>query len=129
MGAIYGCAGSERLSSAACADYAEAAAVILTSDNQAGKVYELAGDTSYTLRELADEISRQCGKKIDYINLPESEYKKALLGVGLSEFLEKLLANSDTVVSSGQLFDDDKQLSKLIGRPTTTLETIVKAAL
>lgn len=129
LGAVYGCAGDGRISSAARADYAEAAAVILTSDGQAGKVYELAGDTSYTLSEFSAEISRQSGKTINYVNLPEAEYKKALLGAGLSESIAELLANSDTGVSKGALFDDGKQLSKLIERPTSALETAVRAAL
>ncbi|MDP2248371.1 MAG: SDR family oxidoreductase [Nitrosomonadales bacterium] len=129
LGAVYGCAGDGRISSAARADYAEAAAVVLTSENQAGKVYELAGDTSYTLSEFAAEISRQSGKAINYVNLPEAEYKKALLNAGLPEVLAELLANSDTGVSKGALFDDGKQLSKLIGRPTSALETVVSAAL
>ncbi len=127
--AVFGCAGDGRISSATRADYAEAGAAVLTADNQAGKIYELAGDTSYTLTELATEISRQTGKSIGYVNLPEAEYKKALLGAGLPEFLAELLANSDTGVSKGGLFDESKQLSKLIGRPTTALADAVKAAL
>ncbi|HJV92415.1 MAG TPA: SDR family oxidoreductase [Azonexus sp.] len=128
LGAVYGCAGDGRISSAARADYAEAAAVVLTSADQAGKVYELAGDSSYTLSEFAAEISRQSGKAINYVNLPEAEYKKALLGAGLPEFLAELLANSDSGVSKGALFDEGKQLSQLIGRPTSALETQVRAA-
>ncbi|MFV3368824.1 SDR family oxidoreductase [Pseudomonas sp. NY15435] len=129
LGAVYGCAGDGRISSAARADYAEAAAVILTSDDQADKVYELAGDNSYTLSEFAAEISRQSGKAINYVNLTEAEYKKALLGAGLPEPLAELLANSDTGVSRGALFDDGKQLSELIGRSTLALETAVSGAL
>lgn len=129
LGAVYGCAGDGRISSAARADYAEAAAVILTSDDQADKVYELAGDTSYTLSEFSAEISRQSGKTINYVNLSEAEYKKALLGAGLPDSLAELLANSDTGVSQGALFDDGKQLSELIGRSTSALESAVGAAL
>lgn len=127
--AVFGCAADGRISSATRADYAEADATVLTADNQAGKVYELAGDTSYTLTEFAAEISRQSGKSIGYVNLPEAEYEKALLGAGLPGFLAQLLADSDTGVSKGALFDDSKQLSKLIGRATTPLATAVKAAL
>jgi NAD(P)H dehydrogenase (quinone) len=127
--AVFGCAGDGRISSATRADYAEADATVLTADNQAGKIYELAGDTAYTLTELAAEIARQTGKPIGYVNLPEAEYKKALLGAGLPEFLAELLANSDTGVSKGGLLDEGKQLSKLIGRPTTALAVAVKAAL
>jgi NAD(P)H dehydrogenase (quinone) len=127
--AVFGCAGDGRISSATRADYAEADASVLTAENQAGKVYELAGDTSYTLTELAAEIARQSGKAIGYVNLPEAEYEKALLGAGLPGFLAQLLADSDTGVSKGALFDDGKQLSKLIGRPTTPLAEVVKKSL
>lgn len=129
LGSVFGCAGDGRISSAARADYAEAAAVALTSEGQAGKVYELAGDSAYTLSEFAAEIAKQSGKDIHYVNLPEAEYKQALLGAGLPEPLAELLANSDTGVSKGALFDDGKQLSKLIGRPTTAMAETVKAAL
>ena len=128
-GAVYGCAGNGRISSATRADYAEADVAALTTDNQAGKVYELAGDTSYTLTELAAEISRQSGKNIGYVNLPEAEYKNVLIKVGLPEPVAALLSDSDTGVSKGGLFDDGHQLSKFIGRPTTPLATLVKAAL
>lgn len=128
-GAVYGCAGNGRIASATRADYAEADAAVLTADNQAGKIYELAGDTAYTLAELAAEISRQSGKNIGYVNLPEAEYKSLLIKVGLPEPVAALLSDSDTGASKGGLFDDSHQLSKLIGRPTTTLAAAVGAAI
>lgn len=128
-GAVYGCAGNGRIASATRADYAEADVAVLTADNQAGRIYELAGDASYTLTELAAEISRQTGKNIGYVNLPEAEYKNVLIKAGLPEPVAALLSDSDTGVSKGGLFDDSHQLSKLIGRPTTPLATAVKVAL
>ncbi|VVC82779.1 SDR family oxidoreductase [Sideroxydans sp. CL21] len=128
-GAVYGCAGNGRIASTTRADYAEADTAVLIADNQAGKVYELAGDTAYTLAELAAEISRQSGKNIGYVNLPEAEYRNVLIKVGLPKAVADLLSDSDTGVSKGGLFDDSHQLSKLIGRPTTPLATVVKAAI
>ncbi|QEM67578.1 SDR family oxidoreductase [Geobacter sp. FeAm09] len=129
LGAVYGCAGDGRISSAARADYAAAAAAVLTADGQAGRVYELAGDTAYTLTELAAEISRQSGKNIGYVNLAEADYKGALLKAGLPEPIAELLANSDSGAATGALFDDGGQLGRLIGRATTPLATTVGAAL
>jgi NAD(P)H dehydrogenase (quinone) len=128
-GAVYGCAGDGRVSSATRADYAEADVAVLTADNQAGKIYELAGDTSYTLTELAAEISRQSGKNVGYVNLPETEYRNVLIKAGLPEPVAALLSDSDTGVSKGGLFDDGHQLSKLIGRATTPMTTSVSAML
>jgi NAD(P)H dehydrogenase (quinone) len=128
-GAVYGCAGEGRIASAARADYAEAAAAVLTGQNQAGRVYELAGDTAYTLAELAAEISRRSGKKIGYVDLPEAEYKNVLVKAGFPDAVAAMLADSDTGISKGALFDDGHQLSKLIGRPTTSLAAAVAAAM
>jgi NAD(P)H dehydrogenase (quinone) len=129
QGAVYGCAGEGRISSATRADFAEAAAAVLIAENQTGQVYELAGDAAFTLAELAAEISRQSNRNIGYVNLTEDEYKKVLLKAGLPEVVAALLADSDTGISRGALYDDGHHLSKLIGRPTTPLATAVAAVM
>ena len=128
-GVFIGNAGEGRIASAARADYAAAAAAVLSAEGQAGKVYELAGDTSYTLAELAAEITRQSGKNVVYQDLPEAEFSKALVGAGLPEPIADMLADSDAGASRGGLFDDGHQLSQLIGRPTTPLAELLKQAL
>jgi NAD(P)H dehydrogenase (quinone) len=128
-GAVFGCAGDGRISSATRADYAEGDAAVLTAENQAGQIHEMAGDTSYTLTEFAAEISRQSGKNIRYMNLPEAEYKHVLIKAGLPAPAAALFADSETGISKGGLFDDGHQLGKLIGRPTTPLATSVSAAM
>ena len=127
--AFIGCAGEGQIASAARADYAEAAAMALTLPAQAGKVYELAGDSAYTLAGFAAELSRQTGKAIPYVNLPEADFKGALLGAGLPEPLAALLADSDTAASKGALMDGGKRLSTLIGRPTASLGDLMALAL
>lgn len=128
-GALLGSAQQGRISSAARADYAEAAAAVLTQEAQAGKVYELAGDEAYTLSQFAAEIAAQSGKTVVYQDLPEADYKAALIGVGLPDFVAALLSDSDAGAAKGALFDDSRQLSKLIGRPTTPLKVVVADAL
>ena len=128
--AVMGSSGDGRISAAARADYAAAAAAVLTSpDSQAGRVYELAGDEAYTKAELAAEIARQSGEAVSYVNLPEADYAAALVGVGLPEGLATLLADSDVGASKGGLFDDGRQLSKLIGRATTPMATTLSLTL
>jgi NAD(P)H dehydrogenase (quinone) len=129
-GALVGSAGDGRIASAARADYAEAAAVLLAKSTfDAGQVLELAGDESYTLSDLAAEISRQVGKTIPYRDLPEADYRAILLSSGLPEPVAALLARCDVDASHGALFDGGRQLSRLIGRPSTPLAVSVKNAL
>jgi len=128
-GAFIGSAGNGKIASATRADFAEAAAVAVTDESHKGKVYELAGDKAYTLADLAAEVSKQSGKNIPYNNLPESEYANILKNVGLPETFANAIASWDTSASKGDLFDDSRQLSKLIGRPTTPLADTVKSVL
>ncbi|KGD75403.1 quinone oxidoreductase [Pantoea agglomerans] len=127
--AFIGAAGEGRIASAARQDYAEAAAEVMTREDQAGKVYELAGDDSYTLAQFATEIAAQSGEKVDYVNLSQSEFAAALKNAGLPEGLAEMLADSDAGAEKGGLFDDSRQLSQLIGRPTTTWQAVIRAAL
>jgi len=128
-GAFLGSAGNGRISSALRVDYADAAVAVLTSDGHEGKTYELAGDEAYTLSDLAAEISRQTGRTIPYNNLPEADYAAALTGLGFPEPLAHAYASYDVGASQDALFDNGRQLSALIGRPTTPLATAVAEAL
>lgn len=128
-GALAGGAGEGRIAAAARADYAEAAAAVLTSEGAVEQVYELAGDSAFTLGDLAAEVSRQTGKQIPFQNLPQGDYVELLKNVGLPAPLAELIADSDAQAAQGALFDDGRALSKLIGRPTVALADAVKAAL
>ena len=128
-GVFIGAAGEGKIASATRADYAAAAAKVVSEEGHAGNVYELAGDSAWTLSELAAELSKQSGKPVAYQNLSEADFAAALKGVGLPAGLADMLADSDTGASKGGLFDDSRTLSKLIGRPTTTLAESVKSIL
>ncbi|MGH1593101.1 SDR family oxidoreductase [Yersinia proxima] len=128
-GAFIGAVGDGRIASATREDYAQAAAEVLTQENQAGKVYELAGDDSYSLAEFSAEIAHQSGKPVVYKNLSEADFKQALLSAGLPEVFASLLADSDAGAAKGGLFDDSHTLSKLIGRPTTPYAKVIAATL
>ncbi len=128
-GVLAGSAGDGKVSSASRADFAEAAAVVLSNPDHKGKVYELAGDEAYTLTDLAAEISKQTGKKIPYKNLPESEYAQLLKSMGFPDFFADSIANWDISISKGDLYDTSGQLSNLIGRSTTSMADSLKEIL
>lgn len=127
--AFIGAAGEGRIASAARKDYAAAAAEVMTRDDQAGKIYELAGDDSYTLAEFSAEIARQSGQPVEYVNLTPAAFAEALKNAGLPEAFAGLLADSDAGAAQGALFDDSRGLSQLTGRPTTPFAEVIKAAL
>lgn len=127
-GAVLGSAGEGRISSAARADYAEAAATVLDADDiQGGRVYELAGDDAYTLTEFASEVSKVSGQSVSYRNLSEADYRAVLLQAGLPEDLAGFVAAADDAAADGALFENGHDLSRLIGRPTTPMPATVAA--
>ena len=128
-GALIGSAGEGRISSATREDFADAAVAVLTSSGHEGRTYELAGDEAWTLSDLAAEVSRQTGRNIPYTNLSEADHAAALAGFSVPEGFAHAIAGWDTAASHGALFDDGRQLSKLIGRPTTPLSAVVGEAL
>jgi NAD(P)H dehydrogenase (quinone) len=128
-GAVTGAAGQGRVSAASRADYAEAAAVVLTTEGHAGAVYELGGDESFTLAELAAAVSAAAGKQITYTDLPAQELARVLAGAGLPAGLAEVLADADLGLSRGELFTGSGDLGRLIGRPATRLADAVADAL
>jgi NAD(P)H dehydrogenase (quinone) len=127
-GAVFGSAGEGRVSAAARADYAAAAAAVLLRDDQGGKVYELGGDDAFTLSELAGEVSAASGKPVAYTDLPAEKYTQVLVEAGLPEPYAAILADSDLGIARGDLLVTSGDLSALLGRPTTPLRVAVQAA-
>ena len=101
-----------------------------SADNQAGRIYELAGDNAYTLPQfVGQEIAKQTGQPIAYQNLPQQAFREALQSAGLPAPLAALLADSDAGASQDGLFDDGRTMSRLIGRPTTPFAQTIAESL
>lgn len=127
---VVGSAGDGRVASAARADFAAAAAVVLTGDDHDGTAYELCGDTAWSLREYAAELSAQSGRTVEYREVPPPVLRGILVGAGLPEALADTLVDTDVnAIGAGLLAGGSDDLRRLIGRPTTPLAASIAAAL
>ncbi|MFB9907875.1 SDR family oxidoreductase [Allokutzneria oryzae] len=112
-------AGDGRVSSAARADYAEAASVVLTTEGHDNKIYELSGDTAWSFAELADVVSRVSGKPVSYQVLTTEEQIAQLTSAGLPEPVAAVFADVDANIAKGGVLDHTPGvLRELIGHPT-----------
>lgn len=118
-GVLAGASGAGKVSGAPRADYAAAAAAVLTTDGHEGRVYELGGDEALTGDELAAVIGEVAGKPVRYQDLPEADYAAILGQAGLPEPVAAALADADTGIGRGLLEVRTGDLAKLIGRPVT----------
>ncbi|RKT78414.1 NAD(P)H dehydrogenase (quinone) [Terracoccus luteus] len=128
-GAVVGAAGEGRVSATTRDDYAAAAAVVLAGPGHEGAVYELGADEPFTLAEYAATVARVSGREVTYRDLPTDEYAAFLVGAGLPEGYAAVLADSDRGIRDGRLLTGTHDLSRLVGRPTASLEDAVRAAL
>lgn len=128
-GVLLGSAGNGRIAAAARADYAAAAVAVLTGAGRAGDILELAGDDSFTMSDLALELSRQSGRAVVYKDLPVDEYQAALVALGVAAPYAEVLGDSDVGITRGELDDKTGTLRRLLGRPTTTLAAAISAGL
>jgi len=128
-GVVVGATRRGRISAATRADYADAAAVVLTTDGHAGRAYELGGDEAFTLAELAATISAVTGKQITETDLPADEFTQVLTYAGLPAELAHVLVDADLAMGRGELFTDTGDLRRLIGRPTVRPAEAISAAL
>ena len=129
-GSVQAASGEGRISAATRADFAAAAVAVLTSpEDQSGRTYELGGDEAFTRADVAAELSRQSGKPVAYENLSVEDYTAALKAAGLPDPVAEMVAGLDAGIATGALETDSRDLSRLIGRPTTTLAQGIAAAL
>lgn len=128
-GVMIGAAGEGRVSPACRADLAEAAAIVVSGQEQAGKVYELGGDEALSYPEVAQAIAEAAGQPVIYQDMPPTQYAAALEGAGVPGAFAGILADSDLGVSKGLLEEKTGTLRGLLGRPTTSFGDVVRQML
>ncbi|MFC9663145.1 NmrA family NAD(P)-binding protein [Nocardia sp. NPDC127606] len=123
-GVLHGAMARGRVSGAARADYAEAAARVLTGEGHEGRVYELGGDEALTGADLAAAVAEAKGSPVSYADLSKDDYAAALRAAGLEEQYAAVLADADAGIGAGLLEVTTGDLTKLLGRPATPAATV-----
>ena len=126
-GHVFGAAGEGRVNGAARRDYAEAAALVVTTDGHAGKTYELGGQPSLTYPEIAQAVGTVIGAEVSYVNQSVEEYQQTLEGAGLPAEVAQMIAGWDVAIAGGALETASTDLEDLIGRPATSLAEALAA--
>lgn len=128
-GSVTSAAGDGRVASATRADFAAAAAVVLTSDGHAAKTYELGGDTAWTFAEFTEVVAHVLDREISYQAVSADELDAELTAAGMDAATRGFLLGLDQNIAEGTLAEVTGELSSLIGRPTTTIrDTLEQAA-
>lgn len=127
-GEVLTSAGSGRVASASRADYAAAAAAVLTSTEPRTGIFELSGDHAWDMEEFARTVSELSGREVHVHGVSPEQHMALLLDAGVPEGGAQFVVGTDTAISRGELADTPGTLAGLIGRPTTPLAETLAAA-
>jgi len=114
-------AGDGRVASASRTDYAEAAAVVLSTPGHENVTYELAGDVAWTGTDMAAALAEVVGSPVVFTSVTPEEHSAILTGAGLDGGTVGFVVALDGNTRDGLLAGGTNDLSTLIGRPTTPL--------
>lgn len=125
---VVGAAGDGKVSVAPRRDYAEAAAVVASTDGHVGTVYELGGD-AITLAELAALVAQASDREVAYTDVPEDVLKGILVdAAGFPEPVAAVFADVDSRIKAGDLYVTTGDLERLIGHaPTPAAQSVQEA--
>jgi NAD(P)H dehydrogenase (quinone) len=130
QGAMIGTAPADsRLATATRDDYAAAAATVLAGVGHENQIYELSGDTAWSLRDYAADVSRQSGKHVNYQQVSDDQYRRILTDSGLPEAMLAVFTDTEDAIARGELATTTGELSRLIDRPTTAVATTIRTEL
>lgn len=103
-------------------DIAAAAALALTRDGHADKIYELTGEVGLTAPQEIEAMARVLGKKVTIVDVPPDQGAADARARGASETVAAMLRDLYVNVRANRVSQHDDTARRLLGRPLTTFE-------
>ncbi len=127
QGAFYVAMGDAKVSYLDVGDIAVVAVRALAGGAHAGKTYEMNGPEAISNQELAKRISKAAGRTVNYVDIPESAQREAMLGLGMPEWQVTALLELQQYYKQGGGAKTDGLLKTLIEREPVTLDQYLTA--
>jgi NAD(P)H dehydrogenase (quinone) len=126
-GQIVGSTHGGRIPAVPRRDLAAGHAAVLTSDGHENTVYEFAGDEAWTWDDFASTLTDVLGTPVANRDVSTDEHIAALVEAGLPQDTAGFVAALDANIATGALVVEPGDLSRVLGRPTTTLREGVES--
>jgi uncharacterized protein YbjT (DUF2867 family) len=126
-GKLYLPFGSEKHAPVSAADIARVVVGILSApDDHVGQRYVLTGPRNLSITEMAEILSRELGKPVEYVDLPVEAWGQVLAGVdGMSDSLVTHLKAVAVDHQNGIFRGETDVVERIGGQPTQSLEAFV----
>jgi uncharacterized protein YbjT (DUF2867 family) len=127
QGAFYVAMGDAKVSYLDVGDIAVVAVKALQVGAHARKIYELNGPEAISNGELAKRISKVAGRTVNYVDIPESAQREAMLALSMPEWQVTALLELQQYYKQGGGAKTDGLLRTLIEREPVTLDQYLTA--
>jgi uncharacterized protein YbjT (DUF2867 family) len=127
QGAFYAAMGDAKVSYLDVGDIAVVAVKALQGGAHARKTYELNGPEAISNKELAKRISKATGRTVNFVDIPESAQREAMLGLGMPEWQVTALLELQQYYKQGGGAKTDGLLKSLIEHEPVTLDQYLAA--
>lgn len=126
-GVIRGPARDGRVAAVAQEDVAAvAAAVLLDPGAHVNATYELSGPSAFTLTEAAATLSRSTGKDVRFVDETVKEAYESRAAYGAPVWQVEAWVSTYTAIAAGEVETVTGEVERLIGRPATSLEVLLR---
>jgi len=128
-GVVVTSAGAGKVATATRAEYAEAAAAVLTTDGHEGRIYELAGTQGWSEDEFAQTVGEILGATVAVKQVTPGEQLTILTAAGVPEMWAGFGVAVDGAIAAGELDALGNDLEALVGRKAAPLRESLAGAL
>jgi NAD(P)H dehydrogenase (quinone) len=104
----------------------EAIANLLVSDGHHNEIYDIVGSQSYSYEDIAKELQKISGLKIQYKDISEEQFSTNLRNIGFPDFAIYLHAGTIKDIKNHQYEIKSSALQELLGRPTAGITDFLK---
>jgi uncharacterized protein YbjT (DUF2867 family) len=127
--AFYVPAGDAKISFIDARDIAAVSVKALTSnDNQQyiGKAYMITAQEAISYGQAAEILSKQVGRRISYVDIPEEDSRKGMKQNGMDDWLIDAIMEFYTIIKAGHASKTTNEVEQIIGRKPISFSQFAK---
>jgi uncharacterized protein YbjT (DUF2867 family) len=116
--AFYVPAGDAKMSFIDARDIAAVSVRALLSDSQQhiGKAYSITAQEAISYGQAAEILSKEVGRRISYVNIPEEDARKGLKENGMDDWLIDAIMEFYSIIKAGHASQTTNVVEQIIGR-------------
>ena len=124
--AFYGCQGKGRVSEIDIRDIAAVAVKVLTEGGHVGKTYTLTGPEALSNDDVARILSDNLGRQIQYVDLPEAQFRQAALSAGVPQWSADAVIDLQRWYREGKAAIVTDDVEQILGRKPISFAQFVR---